>query len=220
MLCGMKTWDDIEAFGEENLTWFRKFSDYAHGVPSHDTLARIVGLVDPDEFSLCFVRWCNDIQREKALETHHVAIDGKSLIGMYDYSKNKCLTHMVNTYSVDAGLVLGQLKTDIKSNEIMLIPEILKLIKVKGRVISLDAMGCQRSIAVAKEIVERGGDYLMSVKSNQPSLHALFESKFAFDKLREYAAQSVEQEEVGKRGRKMVRTYIPYHLSKSMVTFL
>ncbi|MDE1311754.1 ISAs1 family transposase [Vibrio aestuarianus] len=206
MLCGMKTWDDIEAFGEENLTWFRKFSGYAHGVPSHDTLARIVGLIDPDEFSLCFVRWCNDIQREKALETHHIAIDGKSLRGTYDYSKNKYLTHMVNAYSVDAGLVLGQLKTDVKSNEITLIPEILKLIKVKGRVISLDAMGCQRSIA--KEIVERGGDYLMSVKSNQARLHALFESKFAFDKLAEYAAQAVEQEEVGKRGRKMVRTYI------------
>lgn len=206
MLCGMKTWDEIEGFGEENLTWFRKFSDYSSGVPSHDTLARIVGLIDPDEFSLCFVRWCNDIRREKSLVTHHVAIDGKSLKGTYDYSKNKCLTHMVNAYSVDTGLVLGQLKTDEKSNEITLIPQILKLIQVEDRVISLDAMGCQR--AIAEDIVLRGGDYLMSVKDNQPRLHALFQSHFSFEKLAEYSSHAVEQEEAGKRGRKVIRTYI------------
>ncbi len=117
MLCGMKTWDEIEAFGEENLEWFRKFSPYLSGIPSQDTTARIVGLVDPDEFSLCFTRWCNDVQYEKSLETKHIAIDGKSLKGTYDYSEKKCLTHMVNAYSVDTGLVLGQLKTSAKSNE-------------------------------------------------------------------------------------------------------
>ncbi|WP_425304501.1 ISAs1 family transposase [Vibrio navarrensis] len=79
-------------------------------------------------------------------------------------------------YSVDTGLVLGQLKTDEKSNEITLIPQILKLIQVEDRVISLDAMGCQR--AIAEDIVLRGGDYLMSVKDNQPRLHALFQSHF------------------------------------------
>ncbi|MBY7834413.1 ISAs1 family transposase [Vibrio fluvialis] len=71
MLCGMKTWYEIETFGEENLEWFRKFSDYKYGVPSHDTIARIAGFVDSDEFSLCFTRWCNDIQREKSLDTSH-----------------------------------------------------------------------------------------------------------------------------------------------------
>ncbi|WP_342609832.1 ISAs1 family transposase [Vibrio tritonius] len=217
ILSGMKTWDEIEAFGEENLAWFRTFSGYANGVPSHDTIARIVGLVDPEEFSLCFVRWCNDIQRDKQLETTHVAIDGKSLRGTYDYSKNKCLVHMVNAYSVDTGLVLGQVKTDVKSNEITIIPELLKLIKVQGRVISLDAMGCQRSIA--EDIVLRGGDYLMSVKENQPRLHELFQSNFSFEKLSDYSSHAVEEEEAGLRGRKMIRTYITVPFNETFGDF-
>lgn len=206
MLCGMKTWDEIEAFGEENLEWFRKFSPYLSGIPSQDTTARIVGLVDPDEFSLCFTRWCNDIQYEKSLETKHIAIDGKSLKGTYDHSKKKCLTHMVNAYSVDTGLVLGQLKTSSKSNEITTIPELLKLIKVKGRVISVDAMGCQRSIA--ELIVGRKGDYLMSVKDNQPSLHKVFTDNFSLGQLSDYSEYAYEEEEVRQRGRKVLRSYI------------
>ncbi|WP_375320587.1 ISAs1 family transposase [Aliivibrio logei] len=206
MLCGMKTWDEIEAFGEENLEWLKKFSPYLSGIPSQDTTARIVGLVDPDEFSLCFTRWCNDIQNEKSLETNHIAIDGKSLKGTYDYSKKKCLTHMVNAYSVDTGLVLSQLKTSSKSNEIKTIPELLKLIRVKGRVISVDAMGCQR--AIAELIVERKGDYLMSVKDNQPSLHKVFTEHFSLGQLCDYASDSFEEEEICLRGRKTLRSYI------------
>ncbi|WPC74257.1 ISAs1 family transposase [Vibrio porteresiae] len=122
MLSGMKTRDEIEAFGEENMAWFRTFSGYANGVSSHDTIARIVGLVDPEEFLLCFVPRCNDIQRDKQLET----TDGKSLRGTYDHSNNKHLVHMVNAYSVDTGLILGQVKTDVKSNEITIIPQTVK----------------------------------------------------------------------------------------------
>ncbi len=206
MLCGMKTWDEIEAFGEENLEWFRKFSPYLSGILSQDTTARIVGLVDPEEFSLCFTRWCNDIKNEKLLETNHIAIDGKSLKGTYDYSQKKCLTHMVNAYSVDTGLVLGQLKTNLKSNEITVIPELLKLIRVNGRVISLDAMGCQRSIA--ELIVDRKGNYLMSVKDNQANLHKVFTEHFSLAQLSQYGSDSFEQEEVGLRGRKILRNYI------------
>ncbi|MGR5000241.1 ISAs1 family transposase [Vibrio celticus] len=199
-------WNEIEAFGEENLEWFRKFSPYSSGIPSQDTITRIVGLVDPDEFSLCFTRWCSDIQYEKSLDTNHIAIDGKSLKGTYDYNEKKCLTHMVNAYSVDTGLVLGQLKTSSKSNEITTIPELLKLIRVRGRVISVDAMGCQRSIA--ELIVGRKGDYLMSVKDNQPSLHQVFTDNFSVEQLTSYAAESYDQEEVGQRGRKVLRSYV------------
>ncbi|BEI22400.1 ISAs1 family transposase [Vibrio fluvialis] len=206
MLCGMKTWDEIEGFGEENLEWLRKFSPYSSGIPSQDTTARIVGLVDPAEFSLCFTRWCNGVQHEKSLDTNHIAIDGKSLKGTYDCGAKKCLTHMVNTYSVDTGLVLGQLKTNSKSNEITIIPELLKLVRVKGRVISFDAMGCQRSIA--ELIVGRKGDYLMSVKDNHPSLHKVFTDHFSLEQLNKYAGQAHEQEEIGQRGRKVLRSYI------------
>ena len=113
---------------------------------------------------------------------------------------------MVNAYSVDTGLVLGQLKTNAKSNEITIIPELLKLIRVKGRVISVDAMGCQRSLA--ELIVGREGDYLMSVKDNQPSLHKVFTDNFSLEKLSHYAKDSFEQNEVGQRGRKILRSYI------------
>lgn len=118
----------------------------------------------------------------------------------------QCLTHMVNAYSVDTGLVLGQLKTSSKSNEITTIPELLKLIRVKDRVISVDAMGCQR--AIAELIVARKGDYLMSVKDNQPSLHKVFTKHFSLEQLSRYASDSFEQEEIGQRGRKILRSYI------------
>lgn len=102
---------------------------------------------------------------------------------------------MVNAYSVDTGLVLRQLKTSSKSNEITTITELLKLIKVKGRVISVDAMGCKRSIA--ELIVALKGDYLMSVKDNQPSLHKVFTEHFSLEQLSHYASDSFEQEEIG-----------------------
>ncbi|WP_254413519.1 ISAs1 family transposase [Vibrio furnissii] len=205
VLCGYKTWDDIEEFGHLNIEWFRQYGGFVNGVPSHDTLARIVSLIDPDEFSLCFTRWCNEVRKEHELADHHIAIDGKALRGTYDKSKNKCLVQMVNAYSIDSRLVLGQVKTDSKSNEITAIPELLKLIAVKNKVISLDAMGCQRSIA--KQITERGGDYLLAVKENQKALHALFQEHFPFSKMSEYEAQSIELEESGQRGRRTVRTY-------------
>ncbi len=218
ILCGMKTCDEIEDFGAENLAWFRKFSDYTNGVPSHDTITRILGLVDPEEFSLCFTRWCNDIHKSQNLESNHIAIDGKSLRGTYDYSKNKCLAHMVNAYSVDTGLVLAQVKTNEKSNEINAIPELLKLLRVKGRVISLDAMGCQRSIAEA--IVERGGDYLMAVKDNQPKLHALFQERFGkMVDLEKYAEYQYNTRDERKRGRKESRTYIAIPFDESYGDF-
>ncbi|EGU33602.1 putative transposase yncI [Vibrio scophthalmi LMG 19158] len=169
-------------------------------------MARIIGLVDPDEFSLCFTRWCNEVQHEKLLETIHIAIDGKSLKGTYDNREKKCLTHMVNAYSFDTGLVFGQLITSSKSNEITTIQELLKLLRVKGRVISLDAMGCQCSIA--ELIVDRKGDYVISVKDNQPSLHKVFTDNFSLGQLSDYSEYAYEEEEIGKRGRKVLRSYI------------
>ncbi|MEH0690586.1 ISAs1 family transposase, partial [Vibrio cholerae] len=126
-------------------------------------------MVDPEEFSLCFARWCNEIRAENELVDTHIAIDGKALRGTFDKNKNKCLVQMVSAYSVDSSLVVGQVKTDSKSNEITAIPELLKLIAIKNKVVSLDAMGCQRSIAA--EIVDLGGDYLLAVKDNQKALH-------------------------------------------------
>ena len=206
ILCGMKTWDEIEIFGEENLPWLRKFGDYSNGVPSHDTLARIIGLIEPEEFALCFTRWCNDLHKDYYLQTNHIAIDGKSLKGTFDPAKKKCLAHMINAYSVDTGLVLGQVKTSDKSNEIKALPEILKLIKVKGKMISLDAMGCQRGIATS--IVDRGGDYLMAVKNNQPKLHSVFTENFGFAQLDKYKDYQHDTDETGQRGRKIIRSYI------------
>ncbi|MEH0691093.1 ISAs1 family transposase, partial [Vibrio cholerae] len=205
VLCGYKTWDDIEEFGHLNIDWFKRYGRYDNGTPSHDTLARIVSLVDPEEFSLCFARWCNEIRAENELIDTHIAIDGKALRGTFDKSKNKCLVQMVSAYAVDSSLVVGQVKTDSKSNEITAIPELLKLIAIRNKVVSLDAMGCQRSIAA--EIVDRGGDYLLAVKDNQKALHALFQRHFSFSQLAEHKATSIETVESGQRGRTTTRMY-------------
>lgn len=144
-----------------------------NGVPSHDTLNRVFRLLDPKSFHECFLHWVRTIA---ATVEGVIAIDGKTLCNSRDTFRQKDPLHIVHAFAAENSLLLGQLATDAKSNEITAIPELLKMLTVKGNVITIDAMGCQKEIV--KQIREKEGDYVIALKGNQGSLHAEAENFF------------------------------------------
>ncbi|MFV8423387.1 ISAs1 family transposase, partial [Vibrio parahaemolyticus] len=165
-IAGMDGWEDIEEFGEAHLDWFQDKGLFKEGLPVHDTIARVVSSIDPLEFQQCFLSWMKAVRASS--EGDIIAIDGKVLRSSYNRDDRKSTIHMVSAFATANGVVMGQVKTQEKSNEITAIPELLKLLDINGNLVSIDAMGCQTEIA--KQIVEQGGDYLLAVKGNQESL--------------------------------------------------
>ena len=164
---GAQGWEDIELFGEAHLEWFQRNGLFHNGLPVHDTIARIISRIQPEQFQNAFVRWMQATSERTDGEL--IAIDGKTLRSSYDRDSRQSTIHMVSAFAAQNRLVLGQVKTDAKSNEITAIPELLALLDIKGCLVSIDAMGCQTEIASA--IVKGGGNYLLAVKGNQPTLH-------------------------------------------------
>lgn len=162
-VCGAEKWDDIEAFGKAKERWFRKFLELPHGVPSHDTFARVFAMLDPEQLNRCFLSWVHAINPRHKQEI--VSIDGKTVRHSYDTGEGKSAIHMVSAWANTAGLALGQVKTDEKSNEITAIPELLNLLELEGCIVTIDAMGTQT--AIAKKITEKHADYLLALKGNQ-----------------------------------------------------
>lgn len=210
ILCGSKGWKEIEAFGECNLEWLRNFREFENGVPSHDTIARTVSMVDPDEFSVCFAQWMKESIEHVDGRIKTIAIDGKSLRGTYDKERKTCLVHMVSAFAVEYGVVLGQVKTEEKSNEITAIPELLKLLDVKDAIVTIDAMGCQ--VKIAQQIVDQKGDYLLAVKGNQGRLNEAFNQHFNVVTLSKYDGPSYSTEEKahGRTEKRMYFTCEPF----------
>ncbi len=176
MLCGADDWDDIEEFGLDQLNWLRKFGYFTQGIPSHDTINRVFSAIDPKEFGACFTRWVESLHTLCNKEV--VAIDGKHICNSYDHEKSAL--HMVSAFASESGLCLGQLATDVKSNEIKAIPQLLDILNVENCIISIDAMGCQKNIAT--KIINRGADYLLAVKGNQSELESNIEDTIRFYK--------------------------------------
>ncbi|WCH53166.1 ISAs1 family transposase [Aeromonas salmonicida] len=160
---GAEGWEEIEDFGEIHLPWFQSKGLFKNGIPVHDTIARIISRIKPAQFQAAFIRWTNAINKQT--DGALVAIDGKTLRRSYDREDRTSTIHMVSAYAAANKMVLGQLKTAAKSNEITAIPELLTLLDIKGCLISIDAMGCQTEIA--KTIVEQQGDYLLAGRRNQ-----------------------------------------------------
>ena len=151
MICGGEGYNDMEDFGEANEDWFRTFLDLENGIPSHDTFNRVFAALDPLRFRECFLKWTKGLR--KAAGGDVIALDGKSLRRA---ANGKSMPHMVSAWSVRNGLVLGQTKVSEKANEITAIPELLDSLNIKGCVVTIDAMGCQKKIA--KQIVDKQGD--------------------------------------------------------------
>ena len=164
---GAHGWEDIELFGEAHLEWLQRNGLFLKGLPVHDTIARIISRIQPEQFQNAFVRWMQATSERTDGEL--IAIDGKTLRSSYDRDSRQSTIHMVSAFAAHNRLVLSQVKTDAKSNEITAIPELLAILDVKGCLVSIDAMGCQT--AIASNIIKGGGDYLLAVKGNQPTLH-------------------------------------------------
>lgn len=164
VLCGAKDWQQVQTFGQQRLDWFQRFLTLLNGIPSHDTFERVFDRIDPRAFHQAFQQWVAVLADQ--VDIKHIAIDGKTLRG----SGNKKLgpLHLVSAWATEHHLSLGQVATAAKSNEITAIPELLELLDLHGAIVTIDAMGCQK--AIASKILERGGDYVLMVKDNQPNL--------------------------------------------------
>ena len=152
----------------------KNFLELPNGIPSHDTFARVFSLLNPENLQQCFLKWIQSISQ--LTDGEIVAIDGKTLRHSYDTSSDQAAIHMVSAWSVANRLVLGQVKVDEKSNEITAIPKLLKVLYLKGCIVTLDAMGCQREIV--SQIVSQGADYVITVKKNQGKLYEQVEALF------------------------------------------
>jgi predicted transposase YbfD/YdcC len=175
VICGADDWVAVETFGREKRAWLETFLALPGGIPSHDTFGRVFSRLDPEEFRRCFLNWVRAAVGAPGEQV--VAVDGKTLRGSHDRRAGKEALHLVSAWATASGLVLGQVATDAKSNEITAIPALLRLLALEGATVTIDAMGCQT--AIAAQIVEQGADYVLALKDNQPSLHERVRLAFA-----------------------------------------
>lgn len=166
VICGAEGWEAIEDVAHNKLDLLKKYGSFQNGVPVHDTIARVVSAICPQKLQQNFINWMKDAHQMSNGDI--VAIDGKTVRGSYDKKSKKNAIHMVSAFASANGVVLGQVKTDAKSNEINAIPELLALLDIKGCIVTIDAMGCQK--AIAKTIRANQADYVLALKGNQGHL--------------------------------------------------
>ena len=177
LICGADSWNEMELYAQEKEEFLRTFLDLPNGIPSHDTFNRVFSAIDSEQFELCFIEWVQTLATLTDKEI--VAIDGKTIKGAKSKGK-KSPIHMVSAFACTNNLVLGQVKTDEKSNEITAIPKLLEKLSIKNTIVTIDAMGCQTSIA--DKIIEKGADYMLAVKGNQEQLLENIQDEFRFGK--------------------------------------
>ena len=177
VICGADSWNEMEQYGLEKEDFLRTFLKLDNGIPSHDTFNRVFSAINPKQFEDCFINWVKQLAKLNDKEV--VAVDGKTLRGAKSHGK-KSPYHIVSAWASEQNLVLGQVKTSEKSNEITAIPELLKVLCLENTVITIDAMGCQEKIA--KAIIDKKADYILAVKENQKQLYQNIQDEFRFTK--------------------------------------
>lgn len=204
-ICGANSWADVERFGNAKLDWLVRFLDLPNGIPSHDTFGRVFARLDTSEFFTCVHNWLRSFRL--VLKDKHVAIDGKTLRRSYDKATKTSSLHMVSAWASDLRISLGQIAVDPTSNEITAVPQLLELLELTGAVVTLDAMHCQKATTAA--IKAKGADYVVTVKDNQPNLHALIADLFADYAERDYKVPGMRIQRKSERshGRNERREY-------------
>jgi predicted transposase YbfD/YdcC len=165
-IANANSWIEIADFADCRADWLKKYLKLENGIPSHDTLQRVFEHLDPKAFNRAFMHWTSKIADHS--DGRIIAIDGKTVRGSYQDDKRPI--HIVNAWVDENNMILGQVKTSDKSNEITAIPEMLELLFLKGSIVTIDAMGTQKEIA--KKIVSKGGDYVLALKGNQTIFHS------------------------------------------------
>jgi predicted transposase YbfD/YdcC len=178
-IAGADDWELVIMFAESRIEWFKKYLELPNGIPSVHTFRRVFRMIDSKQFEKCFIRWVKEISRRSKGDI--VAIDGKTARGAIEADQDKSPIHIVSAWTSQNNLFLGQVKTDEKSNEITAIPELLDLLFLRGSIVTIDAMGTQKSIA-AKIVNEKEADYVLSLKKNHENLYKDVADYFQFAK--------------------------------------
>ena len=205
VICGADDFVAIADYGRKKRKWFARFLDLEEGIPSHDRFNAILAAIKPAEFERCLLSWITALHDITSGQV--IAIDGKTLRRSFDAGSGKAAIHMVSAWATANHISLGQVVVDAKSNEITAIPKLLEILDISQALVTIDAMGCQTEIA--RKILDGGGDYVLAVKGNQPTLHqglvnyfdTCLENNFAGVKVRFY-----QTEETG-HGREATRYY-------------
>jgi predicted transposase YbfD/YdcC len=174
VLCGANDVIGIATFGRAKEQWLRGFLALDHGIPSHDTFGRVFSLLSPAAFQRCFRHWIDGIRT--LFDQEIIAVDGKTLRRSHNRKAKLGALHMVSAWAAQNGLVLGQCATDAKSNEITAIPRLLEMLMIRGCIVTIDAMGCQKKIA--QQIIDQGSEYVLALKGNQERLVEEVEEAF------------------------------------------
>ena len=177
VLSGADTWNEMEDYARAKEEFLKTFLELPYGIPSHDTFNRVFSSIDSTQFEQVFVQWVNSLAEIKQGQV--ISIDGKTIRGAKEHGK-KSLIHMISAWANANNMVLGQIKTDVKSNEITAIPKLLDVLEIEKTIISIDAMGTQKNIA--DKIIEKDADYILAVKENQPNLLEQIIDEFRFYK--------------------------------------
>jgi predicted transposase YbfD/YdcC len=219
-LCGVLAGADgpeaIEEWAVAQEEWLRQHLELPNGIPSHDTFGRFLERVDPQAFQRCFAAWIGSLSTDTADGVRLLAVDGKTLRRSHDRQRRLGPLHLVSVWASEQGLTLAQIATEEKSNEITAIPLVLELVDLKGAVVTIDAMGCQK--AIAQKIIDRGGDYVLPVKGNQDHLQQAVETLFdehLEDDFARLNVSRIETEEQG-HGRLERRTYLQVNVPKTL----
>jgi len=168
VLCKSDDWAEVVEWARANHAWLATFLVLPKGIPCVDTFRRVFARIDPAGFERCFVNWTRALA--EACRGRLIALDGKTLRRSFAHAWDRRGIHLVSAWCVQNQLVLGQLAVDSKSNEITALPALLDLLDLKGALLTIDALGCQREIA-QKIVGDKQADYVLAVKENQPTLH-------------------------------------------------
>lgn len=201
VICGAEGCADFVLFGKGKLDFLRTYLPFKNGIPSRLTYSRVFEALNPEGFKECFIEWVKSFQ--EAVQ-NVISIDGKTLRHSFDTAKDKPAIHMISAFASEARLVMGQRKVDDKSNEITAIPELLKLLDIKGSIITIDAMGCQKKIA--ETIIEKDADYVLALKGNQGNLFEDVKSLFEEEKKNGFKNISVDFNETIDAGHGRIET--------------
>jgi len=202
VISGAESWVEIEQFGEEKKEWLARYVDLTNGIPSHDTFGQVFALLDPEIFCKSFLGWIQTIRQRTQGEV--IAIDGKTVRRSHDRTNGKEALHLVHAWASENHLMLGQIETDEKSNEITAIPKLLQMLELRGAIVTLDAMGTQKEIA--QTIRDQEGDYVMALKGKQNLLYEEVQQYWEDPKLPPEEYHEYETVDKG-HGRMEIRRY-------------
>lgn len=173
-IAGADTWEEIESFAEDRKEWLARYLDLSNGLPSHDTLGRVFAALDPIAFQKCLVAWIEGLHR--VTKGQVIAIDGKAVREAMIRAGDQGPLMLVSAWATENHVLLGQVAGPEGSGESAALPKLLELLDVRGAIVTMDALGCQR--ALTRQIVDQGGDYVISVKGNQEGLHKAVQAAF------------------------------------------